>query len=51
MFENSEDDSLWACEDDSEDPGQNHHDLGPLLLMNCVDRGQGTGDADISAIV
>ena len=49
MFEDSEDDSLWACADESEDPGHYHHDPGSLLLMDSVDRGERSGYADIAA--
>ena len=49
MFENSKDDGLRRRVNQGEDPGRYHHDLGSLLLSHCVDGGQRSGDADVSA--
>ena len=49
MFEDSKDDCLRRRVNQGEDPGCYDHDLGSLLLLNCVDGGQRSGNTDVSA--
>ena len=47
MLENSEYNSLGTGEHEGDDPGDDHHQPGSLLLLHSVDGGEWSGYADV----